>query len=68
MQLLLNCQDRSLWGISCSDCTNDGGFVIFIGEKVAPIFVKRTISIDGKHKINDIYYVKGMRYSILSVS
>lgn len=46
----------------------DGGSVKFVGEEVAPICGKGTISIDGKHKIDDVYYVKGLRHNLLSVN
>lgn len=46
----------------------DGGLVKFIGEEVAPICGIRSISIDGKHKMNGGYYVEGMRHSFLSFS
>lgn len=42
----------------------DGGFVKFACEEVAPICGKGTISI----KMNDVYYVKGLRDNLLSVS
>lgn len=46
----------------------DGGLVNFVGEEVAPIYGKGTISIDGKHKTDDVYYVKCLRHNILSVN
>lgn len=45
----------------------DGGSIKFFGKEVAPICDKGTISIDGKHKTNNVYYVKGLRQNILSV-
>lgn len=46
----------------------DGGFVKFVGEEVAPICGKWTISIDGKCKTDGVCYVKGSRHNLLSVS
>lgn len=51
---------------SCSNCMTsdkgkfinlekyDGGSVKFVGEEATPIFEKRSIIIDGKHKTNGL--------------
>lgn len=46
----------------------DGGLVKFAGEEATPICGVGSISIDGKHKTNNVYYIEGMRHSLLSVS
>lgn len=46
----------------------DGGSVKFVGEEVALIYEIGSISIDGKHKTDGVYYVEGLRHSLLSVS
>lgn len=46
----------------------DGGSVKFAGEEATPICGKGSITIDGKHKIDDVYYVKGLGHNLLSVS
>lgn len=45
-----------------------GGSIKFAEEDAASIYSKGTIVIDGKHKTDDVYYVKGLRHNILSVS
>ncbi|XP_059066256.1 uncharacterized protein LOC131857588 [Cryptomeria japonica] len=44
----------------------DGGSVKFVGEEVAPICRIGSITIDGKHKSNDVYCVEGLRHNLLS--
>ncbi|XP_057833888.2 uncharacterized protein LOC131044553 [Cryptomeria japonica] len=44
-----------------------GGSINFVGEKVVPICRKGSISINGKHKTNDVYYVKGLRHNLSKV-
>lgn len=46
----------------------DGGSMKFVGEEVAPICGIGSITIDGKHKTNDGYYVEGLRHNLLSFS
>lgn len=46
----------------------DCGSIKFVGEEVALIYGIGSISIEGKHKTDGIYYVKGLRNSLLSVS
>lgn len=46
----------------------DGGSVKFVGEDGTTIRGIRSVSIDGKHKTDDVYYVEGLRHSLLSMS
>ncbi|XP_059073824.1 uncharacterized protein LOC131874458 [Cryptomeria japonica] len=46
----------------------DGGSVKFAREEATPTCEKGSIIIDGKRKIDDVYYVKGLRDNLLSVS
>lgn len=46
----------------------DGGSVKIFGEDGVSIRGSGSVSIDGKHKTNDVYYVEGLRPSLLSVS
>lgn len=46
----------------------DGGSVKFASEEATPICGKGMVSIDGKHKNDDVHYVKGLRHNLLSVS
>lgn len=39
----------------------------FSSEEATPICGKGTITIDDKHKINDVYYIKGLRHNLLSM-
>lgn len=43
-----------------------GGVVRFGDDKVGIIWVRGSISLDGKHNTNDILYVKGLRHNFLS--
>lgn len=45
----------------------DSGLVKLVSEEVAPICSKGTISIDSKHKTYHVYFVKGLKYNLLSV-
>lgn len=46
----------------------DGGSIKFVGEEVALIYRIGSIFVDGKYKINGVYYMQGLRHSLLSVS
>lgn len=46
----------------------DSGSVKFVREDGATICGIGSVSIDGKHKTDDVYYVEGLRHSLLSVS
>lgn len=46
----------------------DTGSINFVGGKVTSISGKGIISIYSKHKIDNVYYIKGLRHNILSVS
>lgn len=45
----------------------DGGMLIFGDDKATMIKGKWTISLDGKHNTNNIYYVEVLRYNFLCV-
>ncbi|XP_057818235.2 uncharacterized protein LOC131031205 [Cryptomeria japonica] len=46
----------------------DGGSIKFARDEAAPICGKGSISIDDKHKTDDVYYVQGLRHYRLSMS
>lgn len=46
----------------------DWGSMKFIGEDCAASWGIESVSIDGKHKIDYVYYIEGLRHSLLSVS